>query len=281
METLSVAASGRRDLSAYGRGDLPDWLCAGAALQGRLGTARTTAQVHPALFTQGMMELAQAAGARLVAGTVEGLELSDGGEDGSAAVEAVIVDGAARAADAAVIALGPWSALASQWLPLPMVYGLKGNSVVFRPDGEVPAHAVFAEVELGGGGSLAPEIYPRPDGTVYVCGLSSEQPLSADAAAVAPDDGAAARLRDAAAAVAPLLTSSDIVAEQACYRPVTRDGLPLIGRIDGVAGAYVATGHSVWGILNAPATGEAIAELIADGSTTIDLSPFDPARFIV
>ena len=43
--------------------------------------------------------------------------------------------------------------------------------------------------------------------------------------------------------------------------------------------AYVATGHSVWGILNAPATGEAMAELIADGrARSVDLSPFDPSR---
>ena len=44
-------------------------------------------------------------------------------------------------------------------------------------------------------------------------------------------------------------------------------------------GAYVATGHNVWGILNAPATGEALAELIGDGVTRIsDLTPFDPIR---
>jgi glycine/D-amino acid oxidase-like deaminating enzyme len=35
----------------------------------------------------------------------------------------------------------------------------------------------------------------------------------------------------------------------------------------------------VWGILNAPATGEAMAELIVDGrARNIDLSPFDPRR---
>jgi glycine/D-amino acid oxidase-like deaminating enzyme len=41
----------------------------------------------------------------------------------------------------------------------------------------------------------------------------------------------------------------------------------------------VATGHSVWGILNAPATGEAVSELILDGvSRSVNLAPFDPAR---
>jgi len=43
--------------------------------------------------------------------------------------------------------------------------------------------------------------------------------------------------------------------------------------------AYVATGHSVWGMLNAPATGEAISELILDGAASrIDLAPFAPGR---
>jgi glycine/D-amino acid oxidase-like deaminating enzyme len=53
----------------------------------------------------------------------------------------------------------------------------------------------------------------------------------------------------------------------------------LIGAVQGAGGVYVATGHSVWGILNAPATAEAIAELILDGAAReIDLAPFDPAR---
>jgi len=79
--------------------------------------------------------------------------------------------------------------------------------------------------------------------------------------------------------MSPVLASSEILARQACYRPVTRDGLPLIGRVPGIEGAYVATGHSVWGILNAPATGEAMAELITEGrARNIDLSPFDPGR---
>jgi glycine/D-amino acid oxidase-like deaminating enzyme len=43
--------------------------------------------------------------------------------------------------------------------------------------------------------------------------------------------------------------------------------------------AYVATGHNVWGILNAPATGEAMSELIIDGKAhTVDLKAFDPSR---
>ena len=90
------------------------------------------------------------------------------------------------------------------------------------------------------------------------------------------------RLETLSAGISPVLAASRIVVRQACFRPVTEDGLPLIGPVPGVRGAYVATGHSVWGILNAPATGEAMAELIVEGaSRSQDLSPFDPARLPV
>ena len=76
-----------------------------------------------------------------------------------------------------------------------------------------------------------------------------------------------------------MFSSNRIIARQACFRPETEDGLPLIGKVPQIEGAYVATGHSVWGILNAPATGEALAELIADGvARSTDLTPFDPIR---
>jgi glycine/D-amino acid oxidase-like deaminating enzyme len=74
---------------------------------------------------------------------------------------------------------------------------------------------------------------------------------------------------------------AEVVAEQACYLPCTTDGLPVIVEMPGVKGCYVATGHSCWGILNALATGAALAELILDGKAkTVDLAPFSPARFI-
>jgi glycine/D-amino acid oxidase-like deaminating enzyme len=59
----------------------------------------------------------------------------------------------------------------------------------------------------------------------------------------------------------------------------TQDGLPPIGKVPRSAAACVVSGHNVWGILNAPATGEALAELIADrAAVSIDLTPFDPVR---
>jgi glycine/D-amino acid oxidase-like deaminating enzyme len=220
-----------------------------------------------------MMRGAEAQGATRRIGRVTGL-VTDAGR-----VTGVEIDGEMLAGDAVVIAMGPWSILAAAWLPLPAVFGLKGHSLVFETGTTVPAEAAFLEYREAGGAVQSPELFPRPDGTTYVCAISSEAPLPIDPVEVAPDPGAIERLEAMCADLSPVLAQSKIVARQACYRPVTRDGLPLIGRVSGVAGAYVATGHSVWGILNAPATGEAMAELIAEGrSRTLDLSRFDPAR---
>ena len=67
-----------------------------------------------------------------------------------------------------------------------------------------------------------------------------------------------------AGTISPGLAAAPIKARQACFRPVIEDGLPLIGALPGIDGAYVATGHSVWGMLNAPATGEGMSELILE-----------------
>jgi glycine/D-amino acid oxidase-like deaminating enzyme len=274
VDTFAVVASARRAGRAAERGlARPDWIGERALVRGRLGTPGTTAQVDPARFTRAMMDAAIAAGARLHLGCVEGV-CSDKGK-----VTGVVVDGEALTADAVVIAMGPWSALARRWLPLPAVYGLKGNSIVLRTDAPLPAESLFVEMEAADGARDDPEVFPRPDGTTYVCGLSSEGPLPADPAEVYPDPGAGETLQALTRAFAPELGAARIETVQACYRPVTRDGLPLIGRVAGMGGAYVATGHSVWGMLNGPATGEALAELIVDGhARTVDLTPFDPAR---
>ncbi len=274
IDTIGVVASARRDVGFYRKLPAPGWLAEGAAVHARLGTAETTAQVAPAAFTGALMRAAIARGARLMMGTVTGVA-----RDADGAVRGVMVDGQEVAGDAVVIAMGPWSVMASRWLPLPAVYGLKGHSLVFRYAPAPAPCALFVELETEAGTLASPEVFPRPDGTTYVCGLSSKAPLPVDPAAVAPDDDGSARLRAMTAQFAPDLGGADVLSAQACYRPVVEDGLPLIGAVPGVAGAYVATGHSVWGMLNGPATGEAIAALIADGeSRAVDLSPFDPAR---
>lgn len=60
-------------------------------------------------------------------------------------------------------------------------------------------------------------------------------------------------------------------------RPVTPDGLPLVGATR-APGVYVAGGHGMWGIVLGPATGKLLAEQIVTGRPDPVLAPLDPLR---
>jgi D-amino-acid dehydrogenase len=63
-------------------------------------------------------------------------------------------------------------------------------------------------------------------------------------------------------------------------RPMTPDGLPVIGRLPGSDNLFVATGHQMLGVTLAPTTAIALSQLMLDGRSDISLVPFDPVRFI-
>jgi len=60
-------------------------------------------------------------------------------------------------------------------------------------------------------------------------------------------------------------------------RPVTADGLPVIGRTR-TENVFVAGGHGRWVTTLGPATGRLLARLIATGRPQTALAPFDPLR---
>ena len=144
----------------------------------RLTVFRSNLHIYASLISED--------GAKVRLGRVTGLALNPGG---TRATGVRVDDDVDLAADAVVLAMGPWSMSAGRWLPLPPVYGLKGNSVLFQTGEAVSADALFVEVATAGG-MQTPEVFPRPDGTTYVCGLSSQQALPDDPVEVVPDPGA-------------------------------------------------------------------------------------------
>ena len=62
-------------------------------------------------------------------------------------------------------------------------------------------------------------------------------------------------------------------------RPVTPDGLPYIGKLNGCDNVVIAGGHAMLGISEASGTGKIVSDLIAKKSTLIDISAFSPGRF--
>jgi D-amino-acid dehydrogenase len=81
-------------------------------------------------------------------------------------------------------------------------------------------------------------------------------------------------------ATRPLLARVDLDDRQDEWvgsRPVTADGLPLVGGTN-TPGVFVAGGHGMWGIALGPLTGKLLAQRIATGVTPPELVAFDPLR---
>jgi D-amino-acid dehydrogenase len=62
-------------------------------------------------------------------------------------------------------------------------------------------------------------------------------------------------------------------------RPITPDGLPVIGWLPGFRNLAVASGHAMLGVTLSASTGDAVAELVMTGRAPDVIEPFDPARF--
>jgi glycine oxidase len=87
-----------------------------------------------------------------------------------------------------------------------------------------------------------------------------------------------ADLRSKAEKLVPALAGADILESWAGLRPGTPDKLPIMGKTE-THGYFVCTGHYRSGILLAPASAVALSELVLNGKTRFDLTPFSPHRF--
>ena len=62
-------------------------------------------------------------------------------------------------------------------------------------------------------------------------------------------------------------------------RPSFPDSLPALGAIDGHDGLYAAFGHSHYGLMMAPKSGEVLADIVTNMPSNRDLSAYEPLRF--
>lgn len=78
----------------------------------------------------------------------------------------------------------------------------------------------------------------------------------------------------------PILGDARIAGGWAGLRPLTPDDHAIIGWTPGVEGFFVAVGFGGHGFQHSPATGRYVAEWLLDGKPSLDLSLFDPGRFV-
>jgi D-amino-acid dehydrogenase len=96
----------------------------------------------------------------------------------------------------------------------------------------------------------------------------------------ADDPPVRGRIPSMVRAVRPLLGGMDLddrADEWVGARPLTTDGLPLVGATR-TPGVYVAGGHGMWGVTLGPLTGRLLAAQITTGRTPPQLRPLDPLR---
>lgn len=77
----------------------------------------------------------------------------------------------------------------------------------------------------------------------------------------------------------PALEGRRVVEVWRGLRPCAPDGLPIIGRPEGIENLVLATGHATLGLTLAPITGRLVAELVAGEEPSSDLGPLRPGRF--
>jgi len=224
--------------------------------------ARIDRFVRPEQLTAGLAASLRANGVEIR----EGCELSAlTRRNGALALETTT--GRERA-DRVVIAAGlPTAALLRRLgVRVPLV-GARGYSVTLAGRGIPPRHALYlAEAKLG----LSPFT-----GGVRIAGVFELGARDADA----PPDAGARLIAAARPYLAGWSPDADARVEaRAGLRPATPDGLPLIGALPGLEGAYLATGHGMLGVTLAPATAALLAPLVLEGRAAPELAPFDPAR---
>lgn len=199
-----------------------------------------------------------------------------------------------------ILAAGPWT---SKLYPSAPISGLRAHSVTITPASPVSAYALFTEITIPPAPSslsgqlsrhhssrsiqtapVSPEIYSRPNNEIYVCGEGDmEVEVPETTADVEIDETRCDDLIAQVSSISDHIRLGRVTRKQACYLPILNvggSGGPLIGET-GTEGLMMATGHSCWGINNAPATGKLISEMVFDGkATSADIRQLDPRRIL-
>jgi len=166
-----------------------------------------------------------------------------------------------------VLAMGVATAHAEGWLHHPVpVRPLKGQSMRLAYSGAPLGYHI--------GGFAKGHLIHRGDG-LFSAGSTEEEAGFDDR----PTEAGRHEVLEWAQSVMPCLEEARVVQHLAGLRPLSRDGLPIIGPVPGLDGAYLATGHGRKGIHLSFVTGRIIADPVLRGGTSLPLAPFLPGRF--
>ena len=230
--------------------------------------------VAPASATHAIAARARELGVRFQIGRPARLRINGGRVAGVRAGDRF------EAAGAVVVAAGPWSPGADRSdggvAPDPAAVGRGRRGRPCRPAGPCPRGGRHRRRRRGPDPArrerTRPRVQPRDGQRRQLAGFDLPA-LRAGSGCHRPSasSGTARRTsRPSAKAV--------VGASRSCARPLSVDGRPLIGRVPGTEGLWIAAGHGPWGVSTGPDSGRLLADLLL-GQLAEPPAALDPARF--
>ena len=265
---------GRHEAEVLGAIDIETRVLSRREVVDRLGGLNATvvgavyypqdAHLTPARFVRALAARFQALGGAVLApAEVRGFE-----KDGRRIIGVNTAAGMLEA-DEVVLASGSWTPLLARELGIKApIQAAKGYSITFRrPEGIPEVPFICGEGRVG--------VTPMGDtirfaGTLELAGIDlSINQRRVDAVSRTP-----------AAYVSEVDTRDmERLEVWAGLRPLTPDGLSLLGRSPRYDNLTLAAGHSMIGMSSGPASARLVTQIITGEEPFMDMSPMDPARF--
>jgi glycine oxidase len=180
-------------------------------------------------------------------------------------VSAVVLDSGTVQCDGVVIASGPWCEAPARWLGVPLaVEPVKGELLLAQPQAE----RLSTDITWGLIGA-----YQAGDDRLWLGGTEERAGFG-----VAPSASARTRILEGIHRLIPKLGPLRVIRHVAGLRPVTPDGLPIVGIPEGWANVCLAVGAGRKGVLLSAGLGRAAAELLVTGNTGAAIQGCAPGR---
>ena len=166
-----------------------------------------------------------------------------------------------------VLAMGPWSGDASSWCNVNVpISPLKGQILRLQHGGD----PVKTSIHYNGS-----YVVTKPDGLTWAG--TTEEMAGFDET---PTTDARDKIMGDLLTMVPSMSDAQLVQQTACLRPLSADGLPIVGKVPGWQNLYLGTGAGRKGILWSTGMCHGLADLILNGSTEVPgVAALDPARF--
>lgn len=244
-------AAARRLFPALGDGVLGAVHMAGAA---RVDGRRLLGALRAAALARGVESVAGSARLWLDQGVLRGVE----------------VEQRRFESDAVIVAAGAWSRVLGEQV---------GVELAVTPQRGQIAHLSLPRVHTGSWpivlGFGTDYLLTFPEDRVVV-GATRESDAGYDHRVTALG---VQRILGDALRVAPGLANASLLEVRVGFRPLSRDGKPVLGASARVPNLFFATGHGGFGLELGPYSGALVAELSLGHEPPLDLTPFSADRF--